>query len=151
MNMDEPKKDQTLEITRRDFLKTAAGLGFGVLAAQAVGAFGLGAVNVTNPLEVYPERDWEKSYRDLWKYDSSFVFLCAPNDTHNCLLRAYIKNDVVVRIGPTYGYGKAEDVYGNKASHRWDPRCCQKGLALTRRFYGDRRIRGPMVRKGYKE
>ncbi|MCC6476302.1 molybdopterin-dependent oxidoreductase [bacterium] len=149
--MDEPKKQQTSEISRRSFLKTAAGLGFGAMAAQAVGAFGLNAVKVTNPLEVYPDRDWEHTYRDLWKYDSSFVFLCAPNDTHNCLLRAYVKNDVVVRIGPSYGYGKAEDVYGNKASHRWDPRCCQKGLALTRRFYGDRRVRGPMVRKGFKE
>ncbi len=25
------------------------------------------------------------------------------------------------------GYGKAKDLYGNTASHRWDPRGCQKG------------------------
>jgi nitrate reductase alpha subunit len=90
-------------------------------------------------------------YRDLFQPDWSYVFLCAPNDTHNCLLRAYVKNDVVVRIGPTYGFGLAEDLHGNRASHRWDPRCCQKGLALARRFYGDRRVKSPMVRRGFKE
>jgi hypothetical protein len=79
------------------------------------------------------------------------VFLCAPNDTHNCLLRAYVKNGVVVRIGPTFGYGKATDLYGNRASHRWDPRLCQKGLALVRRIYGDRRVKAPMVRRGFKD
>src|SRR5690606_35967261 len=50
-----------------------------------------------------------------------------------------------------YGYGKATDLHGNQASHRWDPRCCQKGLALPRKFYGDRRVRGAMVRQGFKE
>ena len=44
---------------------------------------------VGNPLFQYPNRDWEKVYRDLYHADSSFVFLCAPNDTHNCLLRSY--------------------------------------------------------------
>ena len=38
------------------------------------------------------------------------VFLCAPNDTHNCLLRAYVKATSAVRISPTYGYGKAQDL-----------------------------------------
>ena len=98
----------------------------------------------------YPDRDWEKVYRDLWKYDSSFTFLCAPNDTHNCILNASLRDGVVTRIGPTMKYGEATDLYGTKVSHRWDPRVCQKGLALTRRFYGDRRLRYPMVRKGFK-
>ncbi|MEW6283391.1 MAG: molybdopterin-dependent oxidoreductase, partial [Candidatus Eremiobacterota bacterium] len=108
-------------------------------------------VEVGNPLKDYPDREWEKAYRDLAKVDSSFVFLCAPNDTHNCLLRAHVKNGVVVRISPTYGYGKATDLYGTRPSHRWDPRCCQKGIALARRFYGDRRVKAPMVRKGFKD
>jgi nitrate reductase alpha subunit len=77
--------------------------------------------------------------------------VCAPNDTHNCLLNAYVRNGVITRIGPTMKYGLATDLDGNKASARWDPRVCQKGLALTRRFYGDRRVRHPMVRKGFKE
>lgn len=102
-----------------------------------------------NPLRGYPNRDWEKEYRDLFSYDSTFHFLCAPNDTHNCLLTAYVKNGVAVRLGPSYGYGKATDIYGNKTSHRWDPRCCEKGLALIRRVYGDRRCKEPMVRQGF--
>jgi nitrate reductase alpha subunit len=57
---------------------------------------------------------------------------------------------VVTRISPTYGYGKATDLNGNRASQRWDPRCCQKGLALVRRFYGDRRCKRPLVRQGFK-
>jgi nitrate reductase alpha subunit len=48
-------------------------------------------------------------------------------------------------------YGEATDLDGNRASHRWDPRVCQKGLALTRRFYGDRRLRHCMIRAGYKK
>ena len=134
---------------RRRFLQTATALGFGAFVSSATRGFGLEAI--TNPLEHYPDRDWEKVYRDLFKVDDSFVFLCAPNDTHNCLLRAYVRNGVVTRIGPTMGYGQATDLLGNKTSHRWDPRCCQKGLALTRRFYGDRRVRYPMIRKGFKE
>ncbi|MCC6644671.1 MAG: molybdopterin-dependent oxidoreductase [Polyangiaceae bacterium] len=138
--------------TRRSFLQ-------GVLATATVGAATADAaplrflkpMSVDNPLASYPNRDWEKAYRNIFKADSSFVFLCAPNDTHNCLLRGHVKNDILVRIGPTYGYGKAEDLYGNKASHRWDPRICQKGLALVRRVYGDRRVKSPMIRAGFKQ
>src|SRR3989338_2471399 len=54
-------------------------------------------------------------------------------------------------LGPTYGYGKATDVYGNQASARWDPRCCGKGLNMIRRVYGTRRVKYPSVRKGFKE
>jgi len=134
---------------RRAFLQAASAVGFGALVAGVTDAWGLD--DLSNPLASYPNRDWEKTYRDLFKVDDSFVFLCAPNDTHNCLLRAYVRNGIVTRIGPTMGYGQATDLQGNRTSHRWDPRCCQKGLALTRRFYGDRRVRYPMIRKGFKE
>lgn len=142
--------------TRRTFLRRAAGAGLGLALAEvfSVDSWHLEAsepIVIPDPFEVFPDRDWERVYRNLFKSDGSFVFLCAPNDTHNCLLRADTKNGVVVRIGPTYGYGKAEDLHGNRASHRWDPRCCQKGLALARRFYGDRRVQGAMVRRGFKE
>lgn len=106
---------------------------------------------IDNPLEYYPSKDWEKIYHDQFKHDFTFHFLCAPNDTHNCLLKAYVKNDIITRIGPSYGYGKAKDVYGNQASHRWDPRLCQRGLSLIRRIYGSRRIKYPMVRSGFKK
>jgi len=90
-------------------------------------------------------------YRDLWKYDSKFTFLCAPNDTHNCILNAYVRSGVVTRIGPTMRYGEATDLEGNQASIAGTRACGQKGLALTRRFYGDRRLRHCMVRAGYKK
>lgn len=138
-------------LSRRDFLKlalAAGGAGSAALLARNL-AFLEEIQTIENPLASYPNRDWEKAYRDLFKFDSKFAFLCAPNDTHNCLLLAVVKNGVVTRIEPSYGYGKATDIYGNSASHRWEPRACQKGLSLTRRIYGDRRIKGPMVRKGF--
>ena len=135
-------------IGRREFLEWMVAAGFSAFAASVNDAWGVQALE--NPLAAYPNRDWEKVYRDLWKYDSSFTFLCAPNDTHNCILNAFTRDGVVTRIGPTMKYGEATDLYGAKVSHRWDPRVCQKGLALTRRFYGDRRLRYPMVRKGFK-
>lgn len=138
-------------VNRREFLAGAAG----VLAAMAVSdevlALMKPAPDIPNPLAHYPNRGWEKVYRDLAITDSWFTFMCAPNDTHNCLLKAYTKNGVAMYLGPTYGYGKATDVYGNKASARWDPRVCQKGLAMIRKVYGPRRVKGPVVREGWKK
>lgn len=149
--MSEEKKKQ---FSRRSFVKGLSIAG-GLLAtstwAKAAPLSYFQPLQVDNPLAAYPNRDWEKAYRNIFAHDSSFVFLCAPNDTHNCLLKAYVKNGVVQRIGPSYGYGKATDLYGNQSSHRWDPRICQKGLALVRRFYGDRRVKAPMIRRGFKE
>ncbi len=152
--MKDPKgrAPQDVDQVRRRLLQGIMGAGTVLAGAQALGAplrF-LQPMQVDNPLAAYPNRDWEKAYRDIFRSDSSFVFLCAPNDTHNCLLRGHVKNGVVTRIAPTYGYGKAEDLYGNKASARWDPRTCQKGVALVRRIYGDRRVKAPMVRRGFK-
>lgn len=142
------------KLKRRDFVKGMAALG--ATFSFAEGAFAaplkyFKPQQINNPLASYPDRNWEKVYRNIFKPDSSFVFLCAPNDTHNCLLKTYVKNGIAVRIGPTYGYGKAEDLYGNKASHRWDPRLCQKGLGMVRKIYGDRRVKSPMIRLGFKQ
>jgi nitrate reductase alpha subunit len=136
------------QMDRRQFLDAARSAGLLCFVASATRAWGL--EEPTNPLARYPDRDWERVYRDLYAYDSTFHFVCAPNDTHNCLLKAFVKNGVVTRIGPSMRYGEATDLDGNGATHRWDPRICQKGLALTRRFYGDRRVRHCMVRAGYK-
>jgi nitrate reductase alpha subunit len=135
------------EIPRREFLEMISALGFGALAGTAREAWGLDGVS--NPLASYPDRNWERAYRDLWNYDSKFTFLCAPNDTHNCILNAYVRQGIVTRIGPTMRYGEAADIAGNRTTSRWDPRVCQKGLALTRRFYGDRRVNQCMVRLGF--
>ena len=141
-------------LSRRQFLfqMAAAGAGSMALAHHAVAATRMIRPQaVDNPLSGYPNRGWERVYRNLYQSDSSFTLLCAPNDTHNCLLRGHVKNGVVTRISPTYGYQKATDLDGKGASQRWDPRCCQKGLALVRRFYGDRRCKRPLVRRGFKQ
>lgn len=142
--------------SRRKFLKNFAlsGAGYLILSQLPLAGFqeafaNFDPVDVKNPLKFYPDRNWEKTYRDLWKYDSEFTFLCAPNDTHNCLLKAHVKNDTIVRIAPSYAFSQATDLQGNQASARWEPRCCQKGLALGRRFYGDRRVKHPVIREGF--
>src|SRR3989344_2119047 len=137
------------KFSRRRFLKTSLASIAGVALSGSLFASLKFIPEVDNPLEFYPNRDWEKIYRGQFKHDSTFHFLCAPNDTHNCLLRAYVKNGIITRIGPSYGYGKAKDIYGNCASSRWEPRLCQKGLAMLRKVYGPRRVKTPHVRKGF--
>jgi len=138
------------DLSRRAFLKAGLATAGAGAAAVFLGklAFLQGIEHIDNPLAFYPNRDWERAYRDLYRSDQSFVFLCAPNDTHNCLLRAYSKRNVVTRVEASYAYGEAVDLYGNRSSHRWEPRACNKGLSLIRKFYGDRRIKGAIVRKG---
>ncbi|RTL09286.1 MAG: molybdopterin oxidoreductase [Acidimicrobiia bacterium] len=106
---------------------------------------------IPNPLAAYPNRDWEDVYRDLYRPDSTYHYLCAPNDTHGCLLKASVKNGVAVYADPSFGYHRARDIYGNTASSRWDPRACVSGLAYVRRAYSDRRVKGCYVRKGFRD
>lgn len=136
-------------ISRREFLKGSA-VGAGAIGAGAIISRLAFLEPVSdNPLVHYPNRDFEQYYRNIYQTDGSFVFQCAPNDTHNCLLQAFTRKGVITRIEPTYRYGEATDLYGNRASERWGPRCCQNGLSLTSRFYDDRRVKGAMVRKGF--
>ncbi len=149
---EETKQENKSLMSRRSFLTLAAGAGAGmVLSGCDSKLFNFLKPKSDSALEAYPNRDWEKVYRNIYKEDSHFHFLCSPNDTHNCLLKAHVKNGVVTRISPSYRYGEAKDLYGNTASHRWDPRACQKGLGLVRRLYGDRRVKGAMVRVGFKK
>jgi nitrate reductase alpha subunit len=73
-------------VSRREFLDMVAATGLAGFALSAEQAWGL--QSVANPLATYPNRDWERAYRDLWQYDSTYTFTCAPNDTHNCILNA---------------------------------------------------------------
>jgi nitrate reductase alpha subunit len=135
---------------RRDFLKTAlaAAGGTGLLAPR-VWAFDV--VSVENPLGAYPSRDWEQVYRDQYRYDSTFTWVCSPNDTHFCRLRAFVRNGIVLRSEQNYDHDRCGDLYGNKATKAWNPRGCAKGFTMQRRVYGPYRLRGPVVRKGWKE
>jgi len=108
-------------------------------------------VDVSNPLEYYPNRDWESIYRNQYRYDSSFTFVCAPNDTHNCRLRAYVRNSIIVRVEQAYDVADYSDLQGNKANAIWHPRGCLKGYTIMRRIYGPYRIKYPMIRTGWKK
>ncbi len=136
---------------RRDVLKGAAGAATAAIGNLLSLSLLRPAQAAGNPLSHYPDRNWETLYRNVYSHDSSFIFVCTPNCTHNCYLRAFVKNGIVTRCGPTHQYHKGTDVYGTKASQRWDPRHCNKGLAIVRRFNGDRRVKGPMVRRGFME
>ncbi|AGB36834.1 molybdopterin-dependent oxidoreductase [Natronococcus occultus] len=149
--------DAGIEMTRRELGAAAAG----VAGASGLGLLGYrrlsGDADETaedgpmNPLEEYPNREWEEHYRDVWEPDDSYMLTCTPNDTHNCYLEASIKNGQVTRLGPSMNYGEATDLDGNQATQRWDPRVCNKGLAMIERFYSDQRVQAPMVREGFRQ
>jgi nitrate reductase alpha subunit len=139
-------------LTRRQFLKTSAGTIAAVaIADQALALTALQpVVEVGNPLGEYPDRSWERVYHDQYRYDSSFTYCCAPNDTHECRVRAFVRNGVVMRVEQNYDHQTYEDLYGNRGTFAWNPRMCLKGYTFHRRVYGPYRLKGPMIRKGWK-
>ena len=140
-------------INRRDFLKLTGGATAGVVALGKAGLAlrQLAPVSVGNPLDTYPDRDWEGVYRDQYHYDRSFAYVCSPNDTHACRMRAFVRNGIVTRIEQNYDVHRYNDAFGNQATAHWNPRGCPKGMTLHRRVYGPYRLRYPMVRKGWKD
>jgi nitrate reductase / nitrite oxidoreductase, alpha subunit len=137
-------------ISRREFLKLSGAAALG-LALSNFELQLLDPVNVSNPLEAYPGRDWESIYRDQYRYDSSFTYVCSPNDTHACRLRAFVRNGIILRSETNYDVDRYSDLYGNQASAHWHPRGCKKGQTFHRRLYGPHRLKGPVMRKGWKE
>jgi nitrate reductase alpha subunit len=135
-------------MNRRQFLKSAF-LAGAALKVPSLSAFD--AVSVDNPLGSYPQRDWERIYRDQYRFDSTFTWVCAPNDTHMCRLRAFVRNGVMLRSEQNYDHDRCADLYGNKATKAWNPRGCPKGYTMHRRVYGPYRLKGPVLRKGWKE
>ncbi|MFQ5602731.1 MAG: molybdopterin-dependent oxidoreductase [bacterium] len=143
-------EDRT-QINRRQFLSwlgagtgaTIAGLNLPLKLLAAVAAD-------QNPLAGSVNRDWEKIYRDQYKYDSYFDWVCSPNDTHACRVRAYVRNGIVTRLGSTYDYQTYSDLDGNHATRNWNPRQCAKGYTFHRVIYGPYRLKHPIVRKGWK-
>jgi nitrate reductase alpha subunit len=139
-----------MDITRRKFLEACAA-GGGVLLAAGAQAWALDPVRIDNPLGTYPNRDWEKVYLNQYTYDDTFTWVCAPNDTHMCRLKAFVRNGVMIRSEQNYDHDRCGDLYGNKATKAWNPRGCPKGFTMQRRIYGPYRLKGPVVRKGWKE
>src|SRR5688572_22020064 len=93
----------TVKLTRREVLKS---LGMGSLFATVLASGKTTLLEslqtVDDPMEYYPNRGWEKVYRDQYSYDSTFNFLCVPNDTHNCRLTAFVRDGIVLRIEQAY-------------------------------------------------
>ncbi len=146
-----PAFDGALDVTRRRFLALAAASGAGSLTWRG-GFAGFGALaGIDNPLSQYPDRAWEKVYRDQYAFDRTFTFVCAPNDTANCRLRAIVRNGVFVRAEQNYDGDRVGDLYGNRATAAWNPRGCAKGYQMQRRVYGPHRLTGPLIRKGWRQ
>ena len=138
--------NQSSGINRRDFLRWL-GVGAGALTV-GMPLRVLEAENADeNPLHRSISRDWEKIYRDQYRYDRVFDWVCSPNDTHACRVRAYVRNGIVTRQGSTYDYQTYSDLYGNHATVNWNPRQCAKGYTFHRVLYGPYRLRHPIVRK----
>lgn len=114
--------DKKSKPSRREFIQGGV-----VLAAGSSGILGwplqllAARPDVGNPLAGYPARDWEKIYRDQYRYDGSFSWVCSPNDTHACRVMAYTRNGVIIRMGSQYDSEKYADLYGNKATANWNP------------------------------
>ncbi len=153
-----PEQDQSSarrqRLSRREFLRRAGtgslGLYLGMKQVSKLWAFGP-AETIGNPLRYYPNREWERIYRDQYRYDRTFTFICAPNDTHMCRLRAFVRNGVLLRTEQNYDHQDYGDLYGNKSCEHWNPRGCPKGYTLQRRIYGPYRLKGPVVRQGWKQ
>lgn len=136
--------------TRREFLKTFIA-GGGALLTGGPLAWAFDPVRVENPLGSYPDRGWERLYLDQYGYDSTFTWVCAPNDTHMCRMRAFVRNGVMIRSEQNYDHDRCGDLYGNRATAAWNPRGCPKGFTMQRRIYGPYRLKGPVLRTGWKE
>jgi nitrate reductase alpha subunit len=138
-------------LDRRDFLRWL-GVGAGAAAAElGLPLHLLAAADPDqNPLTGSPTRDWERIYRDQYRYDHTFDWVCSPNDTHACRVRAYVRNGIVTRLGSTYDYQNYRDLYGNRATANWNPRQCAKGYTFHRVLYGPYRLKHPIVRRGWK-
>lgn len=138
-----------MDLSRRDFLVWSAAVS-GTILGPKLQLWALEPVDVPNPLEHYPSRGWEQVYRDQYKYDSTFTWICSPNCTHECRMLAVVRNGVFVRAEQNYDNQRIGDLYGNKATASWNPRGCSNGFTFQRRVYGPHRLRYPIVRKGWK-
>ena len=85
------KQPKQTDVSRRRFIQLLGAGGIALMKPLDV----LGALvpvqEIANPLDFYPTRDWEKVYRDQYHYDRTFNWVCAPNDTHMCRLRAFVR------------------------------------------------------------
>ncbi|MFN7972612.1 MAG: molybdopterin-dependent oxidoreductase [Acidobacteriota bacterium] len=142
-----------MPLTRRTFLELSATTSASLaIAGRRSFAFASLAptVEVENPLSVYPNRGWEKVYLDQYRYDATSTWVCSPNCTHECRMRGFLRNGVLIRSEQNYDNHRIADLYGNVATAAWNPRGCSNGFTYQRRVYGPYRLKGPIVRQGWK-
>ena len=120
------------DLTRRDFLRW---LGIGTGAAAASGALPLQLLAAADPDQNPARRigrpaTGRRSIATSTATTPRFAWVCAPNDTHDCRIRAYVRNGVIVRLGENYDYQTYADLYGNKATRQLEPAPVREGLHL---------------------
>ncbi|MBM3881750.1 MAG: nitrate oxidoreductase subunit alpha [Verrucomicrobia bacterium] len=143
----------TDHLSRRDFIRRSGLVSASLGAAQWLPLRFLQAQtddDLANPLARYPNRDWEKLYRNQYAYDRAFSWVCAPNDTHNCRITAQVRNGVIIRLGEEFDVASYSDLYGHRATANWGNRHCAKGYTFHRILYGPYRLKHPIVRRGWK-
>jgi nitrate reductase alpha subunit len=113
-------EENPTDFNRRQFLQLLSALGVtgGIVGNAGAGVLTSLAVipDIENPLKYYPDRGWEKVYLDQYKYDDTFTWVCAPNDTHMCRMRAFVRNGVFIRSEQNYDHDRIGDLYGNKTT-----------------------------------
>ena len=121
----EDTTENQMGLSRRQFVQLlsagAAGIAAGCSQVDVLTSLAV-IPDIENPLEFYPDRDWEKVYLDQYSYDDSFTWICAPNDTHMCRLRAFVRNGVMIRSEQNYDHDRCGDLYGNRTTQSWNPR-----------------------------
>ena len=141
-----------MHLKRRKFLQISAATAASIAALNRNNlALSSMVTKVDNPLSSYPDVKWERLYHDQYRYDRTFTYACSPNDTHQCRVRAFVRNGVVMRTEQNYAHQNYGDIYGNKATRNWNPRMCLKGYTFARRVYGPYRLKYPMIRKMWKQ
>ena len=131
MNDDEAR--EMARVTRRDFLKwMGIGTGAAAIAAGSLHYFRPADAG-DNPLARSVNREWEKIYRDQYKYDSAFDWVCSPNDTHACRVRAYVRNGIVTRMGEHLRLPKLRRPLRQQGHGQLEPAPVRQGLHLPSR------------------
>ena len=103
--MHKNSKSNGTHYSRRDFIKVSSiGVAGSSLLLSIPSAHTLLKYipTIDNPLEYYQDRDWEKMYRDQYAFDDTFSYVCSPNCTHECRMRGFVRNGVLVRTEQNY-------------------------------------------------
>jgi anaerobic selenocysteine-containing dehydrogenase len=117
-----------MDLDRRRFLKTAAGVAAGVTAGTVLPVLDPPAANAARDYEVPASLPVDGVVRTT----------CSPNCTGSCGQLAFVRDGVIVKIQQAADYPDTA----------YNPRGCMKGLSYLNHVYGDDRIRTPLIRTG---